>query len=49
MYLFQNIYTFFQNIFEYLTFRTKPDHQSIEDVEQQPNYEFIILNNKMIR
>ena len=42
---FQNIYIYFQTIFEILTFRTKPKYDMIDDEE----YEFIILNNKMNR
>ncbi len=49
MYLFQNVYTFFQSIFEYLSFRTKPQHNLIEDIENSPNYEFVILPENMVR
>jgi hypothetical protein len=49
MYLFQNVYTFFHYMFEYLTFRTKPQNNLIEDIENPPNYEFVILHNNMIR
>lgn len=49
MYLFQNVYTFFHSVFEYLTFRTRPQTELIEDIENPPNYEFVILPDKMIR
>lgn len=40
---FQNIYIYFQTIFEILTFRTKPKYDMIDNDEE---YEFIILNEK---
>lgn len=47
---FNDIYTFFHSIFEYLSFRKKPMYNSIEDAENPSEYEFIILNeNKMVR
>jgi hypothetical protein len=49
MYLFQEIYTFFHSFFKYLTFRPNHTTNTIEDIENQPDYEFIILHNKMIR
>ena len=49
MYLFQNVYTFFHSIFEYLTFRTRPRNDLIEDIENPPNYEFVILPDSMVR
>ncbi len=51
MYWFQNMYTFFQSFFELLTFRSKPSCNSLNDVENPHDYEFVILNekNQMIR
>jgi hypothetical protein len=51
MYLFQNVYTFFQSLFEFITFRTRPQYNSLNDVENPRDYEFVILNekNQMIR
>ena len=46
----QNIYTYFQSFFEFLTFRSKPKYDQINDIENNnQEYEFIILNNKMNR
>lgn len=36
MYLFQNLYYLFQLVFEFLTFRTKPNYDIVSDDE---NYE----------
>lgn len=48
MNLFQNIYYFLYNLFETMTFRTKPDIESIENGCEE--YEFVILAEpKMIR
>ncbi len=51
MYWVQNVYSFFQSLFELLTFRTKPRYNSLNDVENPADYEFVILNdkNEMIR
>lgn len=47
----QNMYTFFQTFFEFLSFRTKPQNDLIEDIENRTEYEFIMLNekNQMLR
>lgn len=43
---FQNIYTFFNSIFEILTFRTKPECPSISNNNNNfDEYEFIMLKN----
>ncbi len=49
MYWFTTIYTFFHSVFEYLSFRTKPDNDLIEDIERPADYEFVILQDKMVR
>jgi hypothetical protein len=51
MYWFHNIHTFFQSIFEFISFRTKPESNLIKDIENPSDYEYVILveNNKMIR
>ncbi len=49
MYWFANIYTFFHSVFEYLSFRIKPDDELIEDIERPIDYEFVILQDKMVR
>jgi hypothetical protein len=51
MYWFQNMYTFFQSFFELMTFRSKPSVNSLNDVENPADYEYVILidNNQMIR
>jgi hypothetical protein len=49
MYLFQNVYSFFHSIFEYLSFRTSPEQELVEDIENRVEYEFVILQNKMDR
>jgi hypothetical protein len=50
MYWFANIYTFLHSVFEYLSFRTKPNDNLIEDVESCVDYEFVILKgDKMER
>ena len=43
---FQNIYYFFHSFFEFLSLKTKPKCELIDDNEE---YEFIILNEKMNR
>lgn len=43
----QNIYTYFQSFFEFLTFRTKPKYELVDDSSDE--YEFVILNEKMER
>lgn len=43
---FQDIYNYFNSFFEFLTFRTKPNYEMIDNNEE---YEFIILNEKMKR
>lgn len=48
MTLFQNLYYLLYSLFERMTFRTKPDIESIENGSQE--YEFIILSQPtMIR
>jgi hypothetical protein len=44
MCLIQNIYTFFNSIFEILTFRTKPEFNEINSNNKYDEYEFIMLN-----
>jgi hypothetical protein len=46
MFLFQNIYTFFNSIFEILTFRTKPEINLINN-NNYDEYEFIMLNDQV--
>lgn len=49
---FQNIYNFFHSFFEFLSFRSKPKYETIEQNYEEQNYkkyEFVILNEKMIR
>jgi hypothetical protein len=47
----QDIYTFFKTFFEVLTFRTRPEFNSLNDIENPEDYEFFILNdnNRMDR
>jgi hypothetical protein len=50
MSIIQNIYFYFQSLFEFLTFRRKPSYNKLSDIENPEEYEFIILNdNKMDR
>lgn len=49
MFLLQNIYKFFNSIFEILTFRTKPGINVIAEYHDKNNktwdeYEFVMLN-----
>lgn len=48
---FQNIYNFFHSFFEFLSFRTKPKYEVIDQdcYKNYEEYEFVILNDKMIR
>lgn len=51
MYLFRNLYSFFQTFFEFISFRSKPENLSLNDVENPVDYEYVILKdkNQMIR
>ena len=44
---FQDVYNFFHAFFEFLSFRTNPRYEAIE--QNCEEYEFIILNEKMER
>ena len=45
MSIIQNIFYYFQSLFEILTFRRKPSYTSLSDVENQEEYESIIFYN----
>ena len=45
MSIIQNIYYYFQSLFEFLTFRHKPLYSSLSDIENPEDYETISLNN----
>jgi hypothetical protein len=45
---FQNIYKLLNSIFEILTFRTKPECDVINDIDNNyDEYEFVMLHNKI--
>lgn len=44
MYWLENIYSFFHSFFELISLRTKPKYNSLNDVENPVDYEFVILN-----
>ena len=46
MYWFQNVYSYFQTFFEFITFRNKPANVNLNDVENPEDYEYAILNDK---
>jgi|LakMenE18May11ns_1017448.scaffolds.fasta_scaffold9922051_2 hypothetical protein len=46
MYWVQNVYSFFQTFFEFISFRSKPANISLNDVENPVDYEYVILNDK---
>jgi hypothetical protein len=43
---FYNINAFFQSLFEFMSFRTKPESNLFEDIENPIDYEYVILNDK---
>jgi hypothetical protein len=46
MSIIKNIYYYFQSFFEILTFRHKSSYSTLSDIENQEEYESIILNNE---
>lgn len=47
MSIIQNIYYYFQSLFELLTFRYQSSYSSLNDIENPEEYESIILNNEI--
>jgi len=47
MYWFKTIYNLFHTFFDIFSFRKKPEYISFSDIENQDEYEFIMLNDKI--
>jgi hypothetical protein len=47
MSIIQNIYFYFQSLFEFFTFKHKPSYSSLSDIENPEDYETIALKNEI--